>query len=57
MKTSSNFSKSSKKKKSKPFKELYGKPLFKTRMRFTVKKKDADGKTYMGSETLVVSIY
>lgn len=57
MKTSVNLSKKALKKRTKPFKETYGKPAFKTRMRFKVKKKDADGKVYEGFETFVVSVY
>jgi hypothetical protein len=51
------FSKNSKKKKSKPFKETYGKPLSVIRKAFIVKKKDKEGKVYLVSETLVVRCY
>lgn len=50
-------SKKALKKKSKPFKETYGKPLTVIRMNFIVKKKDKEGKTYEGSETLIVKCY
>jgi hypothetical protein len=50
-------SKKSKKKKSKPFKETYGKPLSVIRKAFIVKKKDNEGKVYLGSETLIVKCY
>jgi len=50
-------SKKSLKKRSKPFKEAYGKPLETRRMRFMVIKKDAEGKSYEGSETLLVRVY
>lgn len=50
-------SKKAKSKRSKPFKYPYGKPFSVIRQNFKTKQVNAEGKTYLGTETLTVRVY